>query len=186
MKSFFYSFAKSVAAFSLIFLLWVLFKNTANLKALKLQNIALQDKISQIEGQLAQNRYVYVYDLERLVAEYPDLMNKQKEYADKIESLTKQTIEAREKIEKLKNADLKEDFSDIYINSLVLKRDDLLSEYNGVMNEVTANINNSLAKIAKERNIKTVFPAKFVVVRSEYVIDITDEILEDIKQLYIK
>lgn len=140
----------------------------------------LQENNIDLQEQIKLNRYIYIYDLKKIIISYPNLLAKQQEYKSKIEKLSLETEEATQKINKLKKENIKEEFSDVYIKSLLLKRNNLLEEYDQMMNNVTANVNKALEKIINTKDINVVFPADIIKIRSKYVIDITDEVLNNI------
>lgn len=140
----------------------------------------LQENNIDLQQQIKLNRYIYIYDLKKIIIAYPNLLDKQQEYKSKIEKLSLETEEATQKINQLEKENIKEEFSDVYIKSLLLKRNNLLEEYDQMMNNVTANVNKALEKIINTKDINVVFPADTIKIRSKYVIDITDEVLNNI------
>ncbi len=140
----------------------------------------LQENNIDLQEQIKLNRYIYIYDLKKIIIAYPNLLDKQQEYKSKIEKLSLETEEATQKINQLEKENIKEEFSDVYIKSLLLKRNNLLEEYDQMMNNVTANVNKALEKIINTKDINVVFPADTIKIRSKYVIDITDEVLNNI------
>ena len=68
------------------------------------------------------------------------------------------------------------------VKPLQMKRDELLEAYSKATQDALNNINNALAQIAAEDNIPTIFINKSVAVNTNYVIDVTDRVVEMIKK----
>lgn len=124
---------------------------------------------------LNENRKVYVYSLEEVLVKVEAISNKQK-FDEDILKLNDELMKGKEKIKNIKNAKLQEDFSDVYLKNLRMKRDDLVSNYQKSIKDLTGKINAALADIAKERDISAVFLKSALAVSSPHVVDLTDEV----------
>ena len=141
-----------------------------------LQKVMHQD----MQKEVAESRKIYVYNLEEVLRKANALETK-KQFEDDIIKLNDELTEAEKKIETLKSAKVKEDFSDVYLNNLKMKRDDLVNNYEKNIDELTTKINKALNDIAQEKGVTAIFVYSAIAVNTENVIDLTDEIAERIK-----
>ena len=109
------------------------------------------------------------------------LSHKQK-FDEEILKLNDELLEAEEKIKKIKDAKVKEDFSDVYLKNLRMKRDELVNNYQNSIKDLTQKINQALAEIAKEKDVPAVFLKSAIAVQTPYVVDLTDEIAERLQK----
>jgi len=133
--------------------------------------------VQKLNQQLENSRKIYVYNLERALQEVGTVAINQKFAAD-ITKLDEEVKIAEKKIKSLKDAKVKNDFSDVYLNSLRLKRDTLLEEYQKSVQGVSDNINKILAEIAAENKAPTIFNSQAIAVKTDYLIDITPEVVK--------
>ena len=137
-------------------------------------------KTNQLRRQLEDVRKVYIYDLqETLRGLRVDELNA--EFEAKVNILNHEVITAQNKISSLKEANVQADFSDVYLNSLKNKRDDMIKEYNDTLQSITTQINENLAQIAQEKNTSTIFSKQSISAFTPNVIDITPEIIQRIQ-----
>ncbi len=135
---------------------------------------------NQLRRQLEDVRKVYIYDLqETLRGLRVDELNA--EFEAKVNILNHEVITAQNKISSLKEANVQADFSDVYLNSLKNKRDDMIKEYNDTLQSITTQINENLAQIAQEKNTSTIFSKQSISAFTPNVIDITPEIIQRIQ-----
>ncbi|MBQ9271605.1 MAG: hypothetical protein IJ218_05015 [Alphaproteobacteria bacterium] len=139
-----------------------------------------QVQINKLQQQIAQIQYVYVYDLEEVLrgVRLDDL---NREFEAKINILNNEVSSAQDKISNLKNSKVKDDFSDVYLKSLKLKRDSMIQEYSRTLQNITAEINEKVTELAQEKGAPVVFDRRFITARTPLVIDLTDEIIGRIK-----
>ncbi len=139
-----------------------------------------QVQINKLQQQIAQIQYVYVYDLEEVLrgVRLDDL---NREFEAKINILNNEVSSAQDKISNLKNSKVKDDFSDVYLKSLKLKRDSMIQEYSRTLQNITAEINEKVTELAQEKSAPVVFDRRFITARTPLVIDLTDEIIGRIK-----
>lgn len=139
--------------------------------------IILTRNLSQ---ELANTRKVYIYDLqETLRGLRVDELNA--EFEAKVNILNHEVLTAQSKISSLKEANVQADFSDVYLNSLKNKRDDMIKEYNDTLQNITNQINENLAQIAQEKKTATIFNKQSISAFTPDVIDVTPEIIERIQ-----
>ena len=150
------------------------------------QRIAkVEENTSQIEDKLAKrvddNRKIYVYNMEEtlLAAGIPA---SSRQFESDIASLEQEVADAQEKIKTLKEAQVKEEFSDMYLRSLKMRRDELINKYSESMQVVLDAINQALEEVARENNVHTIFLSSAIAISTEYVVDVTPQVIEKMKQ----
>ena len=138
-------------------------------------------KIHSLEKQLEENRVVYVYDMEKLVAVSPALAEVRQNYEAKIAKLSEQVDAAVAKLNTIKDKKAKAEYSEVYLNTLTLKRNDLIEEYQQALNNVGEKINAALVDVANQKKVNAVFSANSISVKTGYVLDITPDVLNAVK-----
>lgn len=126
-------------------------------------------------------RKIYVYDLQEVIRHTGIAEAKQK-YEQDVISLNEDLLAAEKKIKSLKDAKVKEDFSEVYLKNLRLKRDELVENYEKSISELTGKINVALAEIAKEKDTSAIFVRDIIVVKTPYVEDVTDDVIKHLKK----
>ena len=139
--------------------------------------VHLNDEIQKLNVQLKNSRKIYIYNLEKALQEVGTVTINQKFAAD-IAKLDEEVKVAEKKIKSLKDSKVKDDFSDVYLNSLRLKRDTLLEEYQKSVQGVSDKINKILADIAVENNAATIFNMHAISVKTDDLIDVTPEVIK--------
>ena len=139
-----------------------------------------QSHIKRLENQVENSRYVYVYDVEEVLRGIR-LDDLNREFEAKISILNQEVSSAQDKISTLKNSKVKEDFSDVYLKSLKLKRDNMVKEYGRMLQNITNEINEKVTGLALDNGIAVVFDKRFITVRTPQVIDLTDEIIRQVQ-----
>jgi len=137
-------------------------------------------RIESLETQVIANRKIYVYSLEDVLVK-TNMIAKKQEFETEILKLNQELIDSEKKIESIRSAKVKADFSEMYMNNLRLKRDELSENYKKSIEEITAKINASLENIAREKDVSAIFLKNTIAVSTPYVEDITDEVVKRIK-----
>lgn len=140
-----------------------------------LQNVL---KMQSAEAEISKK--VYVYNLERVIREL-DIVAKKTQFEDEIIKLNDELFAAEKKIKSIKDANVKADFSDVYLNNLKLKRDTLISNYENTIKDITDKVNTALNEISKEKGVTVVFVQSAVAVNSSYVEDLTEDVIKKVK-----
>lgn len=136
-----------------------------------------QWQIHRLNKQIEPLQNVYIYDLEETLRGVRlDEFNR--EFEAKINILNDEVSTAQLKISSLKDSKEKDDFSEVYLKSLKLKRDTMLEQYNRSIQEITDEINAKISEIAQERNALVVFDRRAVTAKTPHVIDVTEEIVK--------
>lgn len=136
--------------------------------------IKLRDDFTKTAEQL---KKVYVYDLEATLrgVKLDDL---NREFEAKINILNDEVSAAQTKIASLKESKDKDNFSDVYLKSLKLKRDTMLKEYNRTLENLTDEVNRVISDIATEKGAAVVFDKRVISSQTEDVEDVTDEVIK--------
>lgn len=136
------------------------------------------EQLKTIAGVINTNRKIYIYNPEQILASYPVINQLKTKYTDDLTALNTEVEKAKKQIKNVKDAKVKADFSDAYLNSLVLKRNTLVEEYQKNMEQAAAHINQILVEVAASHSAPTIFNAQAIGVQSQNVIDVTAEILQ--------
>jgi transposase len=138
-------------------------------------------KCAEQDNIIKNNRKVYVYNLEEVLTKL-DVQGNKKRFEDSIVKLNEELLEGEKKIKNIKKADVKADFSDVYLNSLRMKRDDLINDYQKSVKELDKNIKKTLVEIAKEKKAPAVFLKSAVAIQTPDVVDLTGEVVKRVKK----
>lgn len=178
-----FSFKFNKDVFYLIFLtvLTVLFLTTFVYQAV--QNSKFKKQVESLALLSARGDIVYVYSPETLVTQSPEIVAMKENYTRKANELTKEIEEAGQKIKNFKNEKVKEDFSDIYLQSLTNKRNELVENYQKQLQDITLKVNQALENVMNANNITAVFDTKVLLGRSNKVIDITNLVAQNFEAL---
>ena len=136
---------------------------------------------TSIMQQVNGSRKIYVYNMEEMV-KLTGIPALNKKFGEDIAALDKEITEAENKIKKLKDAKVKAEFTDVYFKSLRLKRDELINKYTENMQNILNSINKALEEIAVKSGAPTIFMASSVAVKTKFVVDVTAQVVEMIKQ----
>lgn len=138
-----------------------------------------QWRIMLLENKVESMRYVYVYDLEKTLNGVK-LNDINREFEAKINILNEEVSSAQDKISSLKDAEVKDNFADVYLKSLKLKRDTMIQEYSRTLQNLTDEINEKMTELANEKGAAIILDTNLVAAQTPLVIDVTDEIIKRI------
>ena len=127
------------------------------------------------------NRRVYVYNLEEVLIKLDVQGNKQK-FDNSIIKLNNELMDGEKKIKNIKKAKVKEDFSDMYLKNLRLKRDELVDEYQKSVEKLNDRIKQALVEIAKEKDAPAIFLKSAIAITTPHVVDLTNEVVKKVKK----
>ena len=136
----------------------------------------LKAQSETLRAELQTNK-IYYYNLENVIAS-SSLVGIRNDFETKLQALAVEVETAQKKIQSIKDAKVKDDFTEMYMKSLKMKRDDLLKAYDEAMIQATDNVNEALKEIAEEKNVSTIFTSKALAVTTDDTIDLTQEIIE--------
>lgn len=146
---------------------------------------AYENSIAAMEIKLAQrvddNRKIYMYNMEETL-KLAGIPESNQKFESDIASLEHEVREAQEKIKTLKEAQVKEEFSEMYLRSLQMKRDELISKYSESMQDVLSQINSALEEVARENNVHTIFMSNAIAISTEYVVDVTPQVVKKMQE----
>lgn len=140
---------------------------------LKAQNETLRAEL--------QTNKIYYYNLENVIAS-SSLVGIRNDFETKLQALAVEVETAQRKIQSIKDAKVKDDFTEMYMKSLKLKRDDLLKAYDEAMMQATENVNVALQEIAKAKHVTTIFNSKALAVTTNNTIDLTNDVIEAVNK----
>lgn len=167
----------------ILLLLFIAFQQNV-INGLKENQLLINDEVRMIRQEMtsgfAKSRKVYVYDLERTLREVR-LDDLNREFEAKINVLSAEVSSAQKKIDSLKKSKVKDDFSDVYLKSLKMKRDTMLQEYSRTLESLTSEINSAITAIAKEKGAVIIFDKRIISSQSENVVDVTDEVINRVR-----
>lgn len=146
----------------------------------------LTTKIGNLKTQVAKefinSRKIYVCDVEKIYQEL-NVEERNKNFELELEKLNNEVKSAQRKINSLKKSNVKAEYSDVYLNSLLAKRDKIADDYQNALQQTLAYVNQALSEVAVEQGVNTIFRNKAMAVNTKYTIDVTPLILEKIKKL---
>ena len=150
-----------------------------------LENQTIKDeftaKLANIQSVNTSPQMIYVYSLEEAMVGINAAEEKNK-FEQEALRLSDEVTAAEEKIMSIKDKSVQEDFSDVYLNSLRLKRDNLVEEYHKMLEELSNKVNKGLEEIAAEKNAGTIFLKSMIAVNTPYVVDVTPELIAKLKK----
>lgn len=166
--------------------IWFGVQNHRLVKQNEQMKVDLTQKINILKNQVAKQvvneRKIYVCNLEQIYQELK-VEERNRNFEIELEKLNNEVKSAQKKIDSLKNAKVKANYSDVYLNSLVAKRDKVAEDYQKSLQKTLADVNQSLNEVATEQGINTIFRNKAVAVNTKYTVDVTPFVLEKIKKL---
>lgn len=127
------------------------------------------------------NRKIYVYNMDEVLIQ-TGFVDSKKKFDEDVLKLNDEVMAAEKKIKNLKNEKVKNDFATVYLDSLKLKRNELIDNYQKQIEELTNKINKNLKIIAAEKNAPTIFNKSSIAVMTNDVIDVSAELVDKIKQ----
>ena len=146
----------------------------------------LSNRVEELQNQTAveivNNRRIFVCNMEEIYKQL-NINERNTDFELKIAKLDSDVTAAHKKIKNLKNAKVKADFTDVYLNSLVAKRDKVVEEYQDALHDTMAKINQAMAQVAVEQKANTIFRSQAVTALTKYTVDVTQEVLKKINEM---
>ena len=139
----------------------------------------LKNQVEFLENQIEQGQKTYVYDVNKVIAGTPSLIEMKKNYELQLADLNNQIDEANKKLEKMKDKAAKAEYSEVYLTSLKVKRDALIENYQTSVQNISDTVNSALLSVVDANGLNVVFDVKSIAVKTAKVIDITDEVLQN-------
>lgn len=135
-------------------------------------------EVEDLKTKVVSMQKTYVYDINRVVANHPDLVALQQNYVNQLADLNKQLENANKKLADIKDKKAKAEFSEVYLSTLTLKRDTLTEQYRESVNIVSDKINKKLSDLVTKRGAGVVYNYSAIAVTTPNVVDITNDILQ--------
>lgn len=132
--------------------------------------------------QIEQSRKVYTYNIDEIFYAM-NILEVKKRYEEDVIKLNNDLLEAEKKIKSLKDAKVKEDFSEMYMKNLKLRRDELVSNYEKAVAELSEKLNKALDMVVKEKNVPAVFVQSAIAIKTPDTVDLTQEIIAKMKSM---
>ena len=138
-------------------------------------------KNAVLSQQIEQAQKVYVFSMEDALIKLGTVSLKQN-FEKEVMALNNELEKNEKKIETIRNAKVRDDFSAVYMDSLKLKRDTLVQNYQKQLADLTEQINKALSEVAKKYDAPTIFNTKSTVVKTNKVVDVTSEVVNKIQK----
>ncbi len=137
-------------------------------------------KIHILENVVAHDSMIYIYSMENVLL-LAGMADENKQYQIDLDKLDKEIDAAQKKLNGMKDKKLKQEYSEMYMKSLTLKKDTLTETHDKFMANLLKNVNRALLTVAKKYRAPTIFTAKSIAVQTPNVVDVTDEISKYLK-----
>ena len=137
-------------------------------------------KIYTLEKMVVHDSKIYVYSMENVLL-LAGMADENKQHQIELDKLEKEIDAAQKKLNGIKDKKLKQEYSEVYMKSLRLKRDTLIETHEKFMNNLLKNVNRALLAVTEKYKAPTIFAAKSIAVHTPNVVDVTDEISKYLK-----
>ncbi len=125
--------------------------------------------------------HTYVYNMEAVLMQ-TGLAEENRKFESDMVGLEKEIDAAEKKVKSMKDKKLQEEYREMYMKSLTLKRNTLVEDHEKFMKSLLKNINKTLAEVAKKNNVKVIFSNKAVIFSTNYVTDVTPVVAKKLKE----
>lgn len=144
-------------------------------------NISNTKQIDFLKKEIEQSCKIYVYNMDDVLSQIGFVENKKK-FEEEVHKLSEEVAEAETKIKNIKDANVEEDFATVYLDSLKLKRNELIDNYQKQVEEMTDKINKALETVAAEKKASAIFKKSSLALTTNNVEDISADLADRIKQ----
>jgi len=144
----------------------------------KTSRISQNDILQQIE----QSRKVYTYNIDEIFYAM-NIIEVKKNYEESLVKLNDELIETEKKIKSLKNSKVQEDVLQTYLKSLKIKRDEIVSNYEKAVAELSEKMNKALDAVVKEKNVPAIFVQNAIAIKTPNTVDLTQDIIAQMKKI---
>ncbi|MBR1825004.1 MAG: OmpH family outer membrane protein [Alphaproteobacteria bacterium] len=124
--------------------------------------------------------HTYVYNMEAVLMQ-TGMADENRKFETNMANLEKEIDAAEKKVKSMKDKKLQEEYREMYMKSLTLKRNTLVEEHEKFMKSLLKNINKTLAEVAKDNNVKVIFSNKAIIFSTNYVTDVTPTVAAKLK-----
>ena len=145
----------------------------------------LKSQFSNIDSQVAQKidagRKIYVFSLDNTVLSL-GMLDKKKLFEQKVNKLNDEVRAAEKKLKGIKDQSVRSEYSEVYMKSLQIKRNNLIMDYEKEMAELNNRINKALEDVVVEQKLPAVWSAKNIAVATPDVVDITEAVIAKLQE----
>ncbi len=145
----------------------------------------LKSQFSNIDSQVAQKidagRKIYVFSLDDTVLSL-GMLDKKKLFEQKVNKLNDEVRAAEKKLKGIKDQSVRSEYSEVYMKSLQIKRNNLIMDYEKEMAELNNRINKALEDVVVEQKLPAVWSAKNIAVATPDVVDITEAVIAKLQE----
>lgn len=125
--------------------------------------------------------HTFVYNMEEVLMQ-TGLADENRKFEANMADLEKEIDKAEKKVNSMKDKKLQQEYREMYMKSLTLKRDNLIEEHEKFMKSLLKNINKTLSEVAKKHHVKVIFNNKAVIFSTKYVTNITPLVTAKLKE----
>ena len=108
--------------------------------------------------------HTYVYNMEAVLMQ-TGLADENRKFETNMADLEKEIDAAEKKVKSMKDEKLRQEYRDMYMKSLTLKRNTLVEEHEKFMKSLLKNVKKTLAEVAKENDVKVIFNRLFLIIK---------------------
>jgi len=137
---------------------------------------------NDILQQIEQSRKVYTYNIDEIFYAM-NIMEAKKNYEESLVKLNGELLETEKKIKSLKDAKVQKDVLQTYLKSLKIKRDEIVGNYEKAVAELSEKMNKALDAVVKEKNVPAIFVQSAIAIKTPDTVDLTQEIIAEMKKL---
>ena len=112
-----------------------------------------------------------------------NIIEVKKNYEESLVKLNDELIETEKKIKSLKDAKVQKDVLQTYLKSLKIKRDEIVSNYEKAVAELSEKMNKALDAVVKEKNVPAIFVQNAIAIKTPNTVDLTQDIIAQMKKI---
>lgn len=175
-----------------VFVLLVAVLLTVRNMSLEEQNARLQQDVQMLKSQFAnidtqvaqkisEGRKIYVFSLDETVLSL-GMLDKKKLFEQRVNRLNDEVRAAERKLKGIKDKSVRSEYSEVYMKSLQIKRNNLITDYEKEMADLNNRINKALEDVVVEQKLPAVWSAKNIAVATQDVVDITEAVIAKLQE----
>jgi len=145
----------------------------------------LKSQVANMNAELSQKfeegNKVYVFSMEETILAM-GMLDKKRLFEQRVNRLNEEVRAAEKKLNSIKDKSVRSEYSEVYMKSLQIKRNNLITDYEKEMTDLTNRINKALEDVVSERNLPVVLTAKDIAVTTQNVVDITKDVITKLQE----
>ena len=145
----------------------------------------LKSQVANMNAELSQKfeegNKVYVFSMEETILAM-GMLDKKRLFEQRVNRLNDEVRAAEKKLKSIKDKSVRSEYSEVYMKSLQIKRNNLITDYEKEMTDLTNRINKALEDVVSERNLPVVLTAKDIAVTTQNVVDITKDVIAKMQE----